>query len=433
MSESGYLRTRLEHLPEEFRQELQKLCKERNPAKYYVGGHQAFMPIFLLGLIVMAFLYILVMLSQTHMPMGVCEVDLFLNNATEYLLYLIMAVALAMLIVFMLIDIYRVWGRRALFHTSFGLVRQRGRQIEIFAYDKIKSMSMKGVKVRDPEHFQGKRYAGSIFAVKMDSGRNFYFDINNRAAANAFKEAAYERLGKIGADISGIKRTNSISSLITVPVYTILSLLFGMIVVRFLFLLPYNERERERIKRDVYQMRDGELVLHDNKDVLRAYLDTFPEGEERDAVLRQYKEVLLKNIRQKSRILVVSRDREASRNSNIYAYRSAIKAYNDYFKEAILQDELDLLYFDTFDQWFALLHEKGAFDKNAERQSILDLREKVAEKKDHWLNLYQAMTFYRMYFDDTEFQTEEEMLSMAKDDEEWRRAYLSGSVSAELE
>jgi len=431
--ENGYLPTRLELLPEDHRQELQKLRQGRNPQEYHVGGHQAFLPGFLLVIVTLAFLFILAMLERTQAPSGMVSVDLLLNGIGEFVLYVILAIALAMLFVFLLIEVYRVWGRCEYFNTSFGLVKRSGRQLEILDYEKMLSAGLANKTIKDPDRKYGTTSAGSIMAIKLESGRNIYFDFSKRSLAGHFLDGVKERFGKRGADLTCVKPVSSLPSWAAVFIYTGISLAFGLILVKALYIPAHNMLVRDQIENNIFEMRDGELVLTDIKEALRAYLDFISDGTDRDAVAGQYRTVMLESIRKKAMALVCAHDSEYTRNSIMYEYRCLIEEYNSFFKEPVCQDELDILFFHRYAEWLALIRNKGIFDKSAERQRIIELRAKVAASKVHWHELLSLMFFYRVHFDDSEFKSEEDILSSSQGFEAWKNAFMPASATAEVE
>jgi len=431
--ENGYLPTRLELLPEDHRQELQKLRQGRNPQEYHVGGHQALLPGFLLVIVTLAFLFILAMLERTQTPSGMVSVDLLANGIGEFVLYVILAIALAMLFVFLIIEICRVWGRCEYFNTSFGLVKARGRQLEILDYEKILSAGLTNKTIKDPDRKYGTTSAGSIMTIKLESGRNVDFDFSKRSLAGHFLDGVKERSGKRGADLTCVKPASSLPSWAAVIIYTGISLAFGLIVVKTLFIPAHNMLVRERIENNIFEMRSGERVLTDVKEALRDYLDYIPDGAARGEVEIHYKKVMLDRIRRKAMALVCAKDSEYMRNSRMYEYRVAIEEYNNFFKEPVRQDELEVLFFHRYNEWLALIRKQGLFDKSAERQTIVELRDQVVASKVHWNELISLLYFYRVYFDDSEFKSEEDILSSSQGFEAWKSAFMPASATAEAE
>ena len=425
--------TRYELLPYEYSNELQHLRQEDNASSYYAGYNPALLPGFCFFVTLLFLAFILVMCERSPDPVGLINYG-WLGNimAAEQILYVTLAVAAIMLILFLLYEIYRVWGKSEFFNTSFGLVQRSGSRVEISDYEQMVSARLSSETASDPDRRHKRVDAGSVLTVKMASGRSFSLKFGSNSRPGDFLAGVKERFGKKCADLSIIKAVTVMPSYVMLPVYTAVSVAVGMIVVNAVLVPMHNHYVRESAANGIFEIKDGQTVLTADKNALKAYLDIFPAGSEKERVQQKYREVIHRLLREHAYDLVRFRDSEYLRNSKMYEYRSDIESYNSYFREAILQDELELMFFHTYDQWLALVRAKNFADKAAERLALMELRDHVADSKAHWLALYNKMAFYRIYFEDNEFKAEEEMLGSSNSHEQWKNAFMSGNMPAEV-
>ncbi|PKL48829.1 MAG: hypothetical protein CVV42_08485 [Candidatus Riflebacteria bacterium HGW-Riflebacteria-2] len=426
-----FIVTSFKALPADYREELQQIRKEQDAKIYYASNEIAVFWGLLLALLLLSFAFVVTMMMRSPMPEGLINHSWLGNIGYEIVLYNLLVIAIPILFVLSLLEFFAVWGKCELYNSSFGLINRVGRRVEIYDYEKMKEAFLKDEKVTENTAAKRKVYAGTRLHVEMSSGIQKKFHFNDRKLACDFYERLKEQFGKKCADLSRVQPKGTLHFFPLAVSYCLVSLLAGFVVVNAMLVPMHNYGVTASAQAGVYEIRDGQNVLTDKLDDLKAYLDNVPDGADRPQVMQKYQESLQKQLLKHVYDMVRFQASEYLRNSQMSAYRADIEQYNSFFSENILQDELELLYFHRYEEWLALVRKKKVFDKSTERQSINEWRQKGAENKFHALELAHKMTFYRIYFEDNEFQTEETLLDYPGDYEAWKKAYETGEVIAE--
>jgi len=426
-----FIITSFKALPADYREELLQIRQEHAAKSYYASNEIAIFWGLMLFLLLLSFAFIVTMMMRTPIPEGLINHGWYGNLRYELVLYNLLVIAIPILFVLSLVEFFTVWGRCELYNSSFGLINRCGRRVEIYDYEKMKKAFLKDEKVTENTAAKSKVYAGTRLHVEMSSGIYKKFHFNDREPAREFYELLKERFGKRCADLSRVQAKICLHFYLQAVFFCLISLLAGFVVVNALLIPMHNHGVTASAQSTLYMTRDGQNVITDNLTYLKAYLDNVPDGQERPVVMQKYQEALQKRLNEHVYDLVRFQTSEYSRNSEMSAYRRNIGHYNEFFKENIRQDELELLFFHRYDEWLAHVRAKKMFDKETQRRSIIEWRARAVENKFYSVELEHKMKFYRIYFEDNEFQKEEALLENPKGYDVWKKAVETGNIEAE--
>ncbi len=248
-------------LPAELHCELQHIRKERDPKQYFANYSHAIMLIICLVLIVLLFGFIMIMIDRTGSPAGLINYGWLANLQVEIAAYTVLIIALPLLFLLLLIELFSVWGKCELFNSSFGLVRRTGSRVEFYDYGQMEKVDLSHKSATEDEPARNKKYAGSVINVITSAGKRVRFDFNNRQKADAFYSGIKERFGRTGTDPGNIAQANPWPFALNMVVYPLISMLFGAAVVNTILIPAHNADVIESSKSNILISRDGETVV----------------------------------------------------------------------------------------------------------------------------------------------------------------------------
>jgi len=426
-----FIVTSFKALPPEYHYELQQIRQEQAARSYYASNEIAVFWGMLLAILLLSFAFVMTMLMRSPVPEGIITSDWLGSLRYEAVLYHVLLIAIPLLFCFSLVELFTVWGKCELYNSSFGLIKRSGSRVEIYDYEMMKEAFLKDEKVTEKSISTRKVYAGTRLHVVMSSGIHEKFHFSDRERAREFYARLKELFGKKCADFSRFQLKNSWPFYSLAVSYCLISLLTGFVAVNAVLIPMHNQEVAVSAQAGVYTMQEGQNVITDRIEDLKRYLDNVPGGADRPLVMQKYKEAMQKRLLNHVYEMVRFQANEYSRNSQMSAYRTDIEYYNAFFNETILQDELELLFIHRYDEWLKHVREKKLFDKETERRSIIEWRAKAVENRVYALELAPRMTFYRIYFEDNEFQAEETLLEKPDGYSAWKQVFETGDPAAE--